>query len=53
MNEKYTKRKKSEDEEIPVGSYSVEQILGEKNYTRSDKAVQFGNRAALHSTPPH
>lgn len=50
--EKYSHGKMSEDEEIPPGSYSVEQILGEKNYPESEKNARHGGRAVLHSTPP-
>ena len=49
--EKYSPDKKGE-EEIPPGSYSVEQILGEKNYPESEKNARHGCRAVLHSTPP-
>lgn len=49
--EKYSPDKKGE-EEIPPGSYSVEQILGEKNYPESEKNARHGGRAVLHSTPP-
>ena len=37
--EKFSHGKMSEDEEIPPGSYSVEQILGEKNDPQSSKAA--------------
>lgn len=46
--EKYSPDKKGE-EEIPPGSYSVEQILGEKNYPESEKNARHGGRAVLHS----
>lgn len=49
--EKYSPDKKGE-EEIPPGSYSVEQILGEKNYPESEKNARHGGRAVLHSSPP-
>lgn len=48
--EKYSPDKKGE-EEIPPGSYSVEQILGEKNYPESEKNARHGGRAVLHSSP--
>lgn len=51
LYEKYSPDKKGE-EEIPPGSYSVEQILGEKNYPESEKNARHGGRAVLHSTPP-
>ena len=48
--EKYSPDKKGE-EEIPPGSYSVEQVLGEKNYPESEKNARHGGRAVLHSSP--
>ena len=50
--EKYSHGKMSEDEEIPPGSYSVDQVLGEKNYPESEKRARYGGRAVLHSSPP-
>ena len=49
--EKYSHGKMSEDEEIPPGSYSVDQVLGEKHYPESEKKVRYGGRAVLHSSP--
>lgn len=50
--EKYSHGKMSEDEEIPPGSYSVDQVLGEKDYPESEKRARYGGRAVLHSSPP-
>ena len=50
--EKYSHGKMSEEEEIPPGSYSVEQILGEKHYPESEKKARYSCRAVLHSSPP-
>lgn len=49
--EKYSHGKMSEDEEIPPGSYSVDQVLGEKDYPESEKRARYGGRAVLHSSP--
>ena len=49
--EKYSHGKMSEDEEIPPGSYSVEQILGEKNDPQSRKAARKPHGAKLHNAP--
>ena len=45
--EKYTTDKKEPDDEIPDGSYSVNQILGEKNYTESRRSARVANRQPL------
>lgn len=50
--EKYSHGKMSEDEEIPPGSYSVDQVLGEKDYPESEKRARYSGRAVLHSSPP-
>ena len=47
--EKYTTDKKEPDDEIPDGSYSVNQILGEKNDTESRRSARAANRQPLHS----
>jgi type IV secretion system protein VirD4 len=49
--EKYSHGKMSEDEEIPPGSYSVEQILGEINDPQSSKAARKPHGAKLHNAP--
>ena len=50
--EKFSHGKMSEDEDIPPGSYSVDQVLGEKDYPESEKRARYGGRAVLHSSPP-
>ena len=49
--EKYSHGKMSEDEEIPPGSYSVEQILGEKNDPQSSNAARKPHGAKLRNAP--
>ena len=49
--EKYSHGTMCEDEEIPPGSYSVEQILGEKNDPQSSKAARKPHGAKLHNAP--
>ena len=49
--EKYSHGKMSEDEEIPPGSYPVDQILGEKNDPQSSKAARKPHGAKLHNAP--
>jgi type IV secretion system protein VirD4 len=49
--EKNSHAKMSEDEEIPPGSYSVEQILGGKNDPQSRKAARKPHGAKLHNAP--
>ena len=49
--DKYTKDKKNPDDEIPAGSYSVEQVLGEKNYPHSQKNARQHHAAKLSDTP--
>ena len=48
--EKYAVNKKSEDKEIPVGSYLVEQVLDEKNYFSNKKHTLQHHRAKLNNT---
>lgn len=48
--EKYAVNKKSEDDEIPAGSYLVEQVLDEKNYFSNKKHTLQHNRAKLNNT---
>ncbi len=48
--EKYAVNKKSEDDEIPAGSYLVEQVLDEKNYFSNKKHTLQHHRAKLNNT---
>ena len=49
--DKYTKAKKNPDDEIPEGSYSVEQVLGEKNHPPSNRSARQHHAAKLSDTP--
>jgi type IV secretion system protein VirD4 len=49
--DKYTKDKNNPEDEIPEGSYSVEQVLGEKNYTPSNRSARQHHAAKLSETP--
>ena len=35
--------------EIPKGSYSVEEVLGEKNYPESARSARAANRPPIHT----
>ena len=48
--DKYTTDKKDPNDEIPDGSYSVEQILGEKHNTESRRSARAANRPPIHGT---
>jgi len=48
---KYTKDKNNPEDEIPEGSYSVEQVLGEKNYPPSNRSARQHHAAKLSETP--
>lgn len=48
--EKYAKDDKNAADEIPDGSYSVEQILGEKNYPPSDRHAHRYHEAKINHT---
>ena len=50
--DKYTTDKKDPDNEIPDGSYSVSQILGENNYPTSNRSARQHHAAKLSDTPP-
>ena len=45
--DKYTIDKKNPDDEIPKGSYSVEEVLGEKNYPESARSSRAAHRAPI------
>ena len=47
--DKYTTDKKNPDDEIPKGSYSVEEVLGEKNYPESARSARAANRPPIHT----
>lgn len=49
--EKYAMNKQSEADEIPAGSYLVEQVLDEKNYSLNTRNVRRSNSTKLHNTP--
>ena len=49
--DKYTKDKNNPEDEIPEGSYSVEQVLGEKNYPPSNRSARQHHAAKLSETP--
>ena len=49
--EKYPVNATNEGDEIPPGSFSVEQILGEKNSPQSSKATRKPPGAKLHNAP--
>lgn len=49
--EKYAVKQKSEDDDIPVGSYAVEQVLGDRNYPPSSKIARRPHGAKLHGQP--
>ena len=49
--DKYTTDKKDPDNEIPDGSYSVSQILGENNYPTSNRSARHPHAAKLSDTP--
>ena len=49
--EKYPVNATNEGDEIPPGSFSVEQILGEKNDPQSSKAARKPHGAKLHNAP--
>jgi type IV secretion system protein VirD4 len=49
--DKYTTDKKDPDNEIPDGSYSVSQILGENNYPTSIRSARQHHAAKLSDTP--
>jgi type IV secretion system protein VirD4 len=45
--DKYTIDKKNPDDEIPKGSYSVEEVLGEKHYPESARSARAAHRAPI------
>ena len=45
--DKYTTDKKNPDDEIPKGSYSVEEVLGEKHYPESARSARAANRPPI------
>jgi len=45
--DKYTTDKKNPDDEIPKGSFSVEEVLGEKNYPESARSSRAAHRAPI------
>ena len=45
--DKYTADKKNPDDEIPKGSYSVEEVLGEKHYPESARSARAANRPPI------
>ena len=45
--DKFTTDKKNPDDEIPKGSYSVEEVLGEKNYPESARSSRAAHRAPI------
>ena len=47
--DKYTIDKKNPDDEIPKGSYSVEEVLGENNYPESARSARAANRPPIHT----
>ena len=49
--DKYTKDKNNPEDEIPEGSYSVEQVLGEKHYPPSNRSARQHHAAKLSDIP--
>lgn len=49
--EKYAVKPKSDDDDIPAGSYAVEQVLGDRNYPQSSKIARRPHGAKLHGQP--
>ncbi len=49
--EKYAVKQKNDDEEIPPGSYAVEQTLHERNYPQSSRMSRRPHGAKLHGQP--
>ena len=48
--DKYTTDKKNPEDEIPEGSYSVEEVLGEKHYPESARSARAANRPPIQAT---
>jgi len=48
--DKYTTDKKNPEDEIPEGSYSVEEVLGEKHYPESARSARAANRPPIQTT---
>ena len=48
--DKYTTNKKNPDDEIPDGSYSVEEVLGEKHYPESARSARAANRPPIQAS---
>ena len=44
---KYTPEKKKVEDEIPEGSYSVNEVLGEKHYPESVRSARAANRPPI------
>ena len=42
--------KKNPEDEIPEGSYSVEEVLGEKHYPESARSARAANRPPIQAT---
>lgn len=49
--EKYAVKQKSDDDDIPAGSYAVEQVLGDRNYPQSSKIARRPHGAKLNGQP--
>ena len=49
--EKYAVKQKCDDDDIPAGSYAVEQTLHEKNYPQSSRMARRPHGAKLHGQP--
>jgi type IV secretion system protein VirD4 len=48
--DEYTTDKKNPEDEIPEGSYSVEEVLGEKHYPESARSARAANRPPIQAT---
>ena len=48
--DKYTTDKKNPEDEIPEGSYSVEEVLCEKHYPESARSARAANRPPIQAT---